>query len=211
MARPALQIGFHDHCFDGSRPRPPSSGSTATRYGRARLEQVAFRGLAHRPGSSSARKRSPGKRTRWSTRYTRDPRLTWWFDTTRAQFESRTTRPIPRDTSGRKFWTHAKAARASWRASAGIGSAGISRRSAELVDWAEVIGRSAVPDAKSAVELTQPAMQLISSSRRARTPSCAAAHPRALGAATLRSVARALGAAAARAAARQHRRRWCGW
>jgi hypothetical protein len=51
MARPALQIGYHDHCFDGV-----ASSATFLRFYRERvrpglgMEQVGLRGLAHRAG-----------------------------------------------------------------------------------------------------------------------------------------------------------------
>jgi hypothetical protein len=165
MPRPALQICYHDHCFDGV-----ASSATFLRFYRDRmkpgleLERIGFRGLAHRAGQLFDEEAFAGEENAVvDFRFTRDPRLTWWFDHHQSAFESAADESHFRaDTSGHKFWDPtAKSCtrflaricrdRFAWDFSA----------LTELVDWAEVIDGAQFPDARSAVELTRPALQLM--------------------------------------------------
>src|SRR5712691_7015492 len=107
MQRPALQICYHDHCFDGV-----ASAATFLRFFREKIEpglqpgQVALKGLAHRAGQLFGEDVFAGEQTAVvDFRFTRDPRLTWWFDHHQSAFETPQDEAAFRaDTSGRKFW-----------------------------------------------------------------------------------------------------------
>src|SRR5256714_3558071 len=107
MARPVLQIGYHDHCFDGV-----ASSATFLRFYRDKvrpelsMDQIAFRGLAHRAGQLFGEEAFAGEENAVvDFRYSRDPRLTWWFDHHQSAFESPDDETHFRaDLSGRKFW-----------------------------------------------------------------------------------------------------------
>lgn len=165
MARPVLQIGYHDHCFDGV-----ASSATFLRFYREKIrpglavDRVAVRGLAHRAGQLFGDEVFAGEENAvLDFRYTKDPRLTWWFDHHQSAFASPEDEEHFRaDASGRKFWD--PTAKSCTRFLAGVcrDRFGWDFSSlAELIDWAEVIDGAQFPDAKTAVELTQPAMQLM--------------------------------------------------
>jgi hypothetical protein len=165
MARPALQIGYHDHCFDGV-----ASSATFLRFYRDKvrpavaMDQVALRGLAHRAGQLFGEEVFAGEENAVvDFRYTKDPRLTWWFDHHQSAFESPADEAHFRaDTSGRKFWDPAAKSCTRFLARVCRDRFGWDLSPlAELIDWAEVIDGAQFPDARTAVELTEPAMQLM--------------------------------------------------
>ena len=104
---PALQIGYHDHCFDGV-----ASAATFLRFYREKirpgleLAQVGLRGLAHRAGQLFGGDVFAGEENAVvDFRYTPDPRLTWWFDHHQSAFlTAADAEHFRRDTSGRKFY-----------------------------------------------------------------------------------------------------------
>jgi hypothetical protein len=165
MARPALQIGYHDHCFDGV-----ASAATFLRFYREKvepgvgIEQVALRGLAHRAGQLFGDEAFAGEENAVvDFRYTTDPRLTWWFDHHQSAFESpRDESHFRADTSGRKFWdpTAKSCTRFLARTCQERFGWDLAPLSA-LIEWAEVIDGALFPDPQTAVELTEPAMQLM--------------------------------------------------
>src|SRR5258708_13838540 len=159
---PALQICYHDHCFDGV-----ASAATFLRFYREKVRPVkdpALKGRAHRAGQLFGEDVFSGDENAVvDFRFSADPRLTWWFDHHQSAFETASDEAAFRaDTSGHKFWDPtAKSCtrflarvcrdRFGWDDSPLV----------ELVDWAEVIDGAQFPDAKTAVELTQPALQLM--------------------------------------------------
>src|SRR5204862_524015 len=76
----ALQICYHDHCFDGV-----ASAATFLRFYRDKLKpraaDVSFRGMAHRAGQLFPPDAFSGDENAVvDFRFSADPRLTWWFD-----------------------------------------------------------------------------------------------------------------------------------
>ena len=162
---PQLQLCYHDHCFDGV-----ASAAIFLRFYQEKirrglqLDQVGLRGLAHRAGQLFGDEVFAGEENAVvDFRYSTDPRLTWWFDHHQSAFESPAEEAQFRaDTSGRKFWdptaksctrflAHTCRDRFGWNFSP----------LQELIDWAEIIDGAQFPDARSAVELTHPALQLM--------------------------------------------------
>src|SRR5438132_4368924 len=165
MPRPSLQICYHDHCFDGV-----ASAATFLRFYREKVkpglpdERVAFKGMAHRAGQLFGEEVFAGEENAVvDFRYTPDPRLTWWFDHHQSAFESKEDEAHFRaDNSGHKFWD--PTAKSCTRFLARICRDRFGwdfSPLTELIDWAEVIDGALFPDARSAVELTHPALQLM--------------------------------------------------
>ena len=102
---PALQICYHDHCFDGV-----ASAATFLRFYREKVKpgvaDVAFKGMAHRAGQLFGEDAFAGEENAVvDFRFSPDPRLTWWFDHHQSAFETPADeQAFKADRSGRKFW-----------------------------------------------------------------------------------------------------------
>ncbi len=159
---PALQICYHDHCFDGV-----SSAATFLRFYREKVRQpqsVAFKGMAHRAGQLFGPDVFAGDENAVvDFRFSADPRLTWWFDHHQSAFETAADEAaFKADTSGRKFWD--PTAKSCTRFLARVVAEKFGWDPAplrELIDWAEIIDGALFPDPQTAVELRDPAMQLM--------------------------------------------------
>jgi hypothetical protein len=159
---PALQIAYHDHCFDGV-----ASGATFLRFYREKVKPVAdvsFKGMAHRAGQLFGEDVFAGEvNAVVDFRFSPDPRLTWWFDHHQSAFETPADEAAFRaDKSGKKFWD--PTARSCTRFLARIAQEKFGwdpSPLSELIEWAEVIDGALFPNPQTAVELTDPAMQLM--------------------------------------------------
>ena len=159
---PALQICYHDHCFDGV-----ASAATFLRFYREKVRKVsdvAFKGMAHRAGQLFGPDVFAGDENAVvDFRFSTDPRLTWWFDHHQSAFETPADEAAFRaDTSGRKFWDPAAKSCTRFLARVCAEKFGWSPEPLrELIDWAEIIDGALFPDPQTAVELRDPAMQLM--------------------------------------------------
>jgi hypothetical protein len=160
---PALQICYHDHCFDGV-----SSAATFLRFYREKVKpgitEVGLKGMAHRAGQLFGEDAFAGDENAVvDFRFSADPRLTWWFDHHQSAFETKADElAFKADRSGRKFWD--PAAKSCTRFIARTVEAKFGWDPAplrELIDWAEVIDGALFPNPQMAVSLTDPAMQLM--------------------------------------------------
>jgi hypothetical protein len=160
---PALRICYHDYCFDGV-----ASAATFLRFYRDRvkpgLTDVSFQGMAHRAGQLFPPDVFSGDENAVvDFRFSADPRLTWWFDHHQSAFETPADKAaFKADTSGRKFWD--PAAKSCTRFLARIAGQKFGWNASplqELIDWAEVIDGALFPNPTMAVQLTDPAMQLM--------------------------------------------------
>lgn len=160
---PALQICYHDHCFDGV-----ASAATFLRFYRERvrpdLPEVALKGLAHRAGQLFGPDVFAGEENAVvDFRFSADPRLTWWFDHHQSAFETEDDeRAFRADQSGRKFWD--PAAKSCTRFLARVAQQQFGWHPAplqELIHWAEIIDGALFESPQMAVGLTDPAMQLM--------------------------------------------------
>jgi len=156
-------VGYHGHCFDGM-----SSAALVTRVLRE-LEgaELAFtyRGLDHQPGGSHVPEAilSADINAVVDFRYSMSERLTWWFDhhvsgivgdAERAHFAA--------DATGRKFFEPSYGSCCQLihdiaQARFGLDLSGL----ADLVAWADRIDAARFTDAQMAVELREPALQLM--------------------------------------------------
>ena len=160
---PELQICYHDHCFDGV-----ASAATFLRFYREKVKSaagsVAFKGMAHRAGPLFGDDAFAGDENAVvDFRFSADPRLTWWFDHHQSAFETAADEAAFRaDRSGRKFWDPAAKSCTRFLARTVEEKFGWDPSPLrELIEWAEVIDGALFPDARMAVALTDPAMQLM--------------------------------------------------
>src|SRR4051812_3762620 len=159
---PALQICFHDHCFDGV-----ASAATFLRFYREKVRpvsDVSLKGMAHRAGQLFGSDVFAGDENAVvDFRFSADPRLTWWFDHHQSAFETASDQAaFKADTTGRKFWDPAAKSCTRFLARMAQERFGWNPEPLrELIDWAEIIDGALFPDPQMAVALTEPAMQLM--------------------------------------------------
>jgi hypothetical protein len=96
-------------------------------------------------------------------RYSQDPRLSWWFDHHASAFQLPGDEAHFRaDATGRKFYDPAAKSCAKFVARVLSGQFGWDDRPlAELIEWAEIIDGALFKSAAMAVELKEPALQLM--------------------------------------------------
>ena len=162
MAR-KVTVLHHDNCFDGVA----SATVFTALYVKAIDPQGRFRyrGVHHRTGNPY----EPG----WfdgdvnavvDFRYTIDSRLTWWFDHHASAFANAEERQhFEGDVSGRKFYDPDARSCTKFIARVGKDKFGWEAGALQdLIDWADLIDGAQFPSARFAVELREPALQLMS-------------------------------------------------
>ncbi|MGH9470242.1 MAG: phosphoesterase [Terriglobia bacterium] len=160
-ANKRLLVCFHDRCFDGA-----SSAAFFTRLYQARISpgaEVSYRGLVHRAGQLFDEGMFSGDENAIvDFKYSSSSRLTWWFDHHQSAFLSDAdAQHFQQDRSGRKFYN--PEFRSCTKLIAHIAATRFDFRPddlEELVYWADVIDGAQYPDAKTAVEMKAPAMQI---------------------------------------------------
>jgi hypothetical protein len=158
-----LKVLFHDNCFDGA-----SSAAVFTRFYKERVRPdatVSYEGLHHKAGGAPI---DPAVFTGDENaivdfRYAQDPRLTWWFDHHVSAFQVEGDEAhFRRDTSGRKFHDGARKSCTKYLADVARERFGWDPSPLqELIDWAELIDGASFASPEQAVELKEPALQLM--------------------------------------------------
>jgi hypothetical protein len=165
MAPPRVKVLFHDNCFDGA-----ASASLFARFYAARIDSSAtfeFTGKSHGPSSLgpvySEDSFDGDVNAVVDFRYSPDPRLEWWFDHHVSAFPTPADEQRfrgqpgahqffdPKARSCAKFLADTCARTFGWDYSA----------HAELVHWADIIDGAQFESPKAAVELADPALQLM--------------------------------------------------
>lgn len=156
-----VKIFYHDRCFDGA-----SSAALFSRFYAERIRsdvEFTFSGLLHRAGALFNEADFTGDENAIvDFKYSSSPRITWWFDHHQSAFLTPDdAEHFEQDQSNQKFYdpdfkscTSFIAATAEQRF--GFNPAPV----AELVRWTDIIDGALYPDAKTAVEMNAPAMQL---------------------------------------------------
>ena len=156
-----VRVLYHDHCFDGA-----ASAAFFSRFIAGAVHpgaEFAYTGMAHKASQLFEPDLFDGDENAIvDFKYSSDPRLTWWFDHHQSAFLSpEDAEHYQRDRSGKKLYDPnfksctsfiCEVARERW----GFEAPDL----ADLVYWATIIDGAQYPDARTAVELGAPAMQL---------------------------------------------------
>jgi hypothetical protein len=157
-----LKVLYHDNCFDGA-----TSAALFSQFYREKVRKdadIVLLGMTHKLGDAFP----PGvfdaeENACVDFRYSSSPGLTWWFDHHESAFMSPDDEAHFRaDQSGRKFYDPKARSCSKFLAETTAAKFGWDTRPyAELIRWADIIDGAQFPDAKTAVELKEPALQLM--------------------------------------------------
>jgi hypothetical protein len=156
-----VKVFYHDRCFDGA-----SSAALFSRFYSERIRndvEFVYSGLLHRAGSLFNEDDFDGDENAIvDFKYSSSPNITWWFDHHESAFLTpEDAAHFEQDQSSRKFYDPAFRSCTSFIATIteqrfGFDPAPVT----ELVHWTDIIDGALYPDAKTAVEMKEPAMQL---------------------------------------------------
>jgi len=157
-----LRVLYHDNCFDGL-----ASAAVFSSFYRGKIlpgAAIEYEGLTHKAGQRIDEDLfGSNGNVIVDFKYSASGKLTWWFDHHQSAFLSETDElHFRQDTSGKKFHdptykSCTKFIAAVARDKFGFEDPGL----AELVRWADIIDGAQFPNAQFAVELKEPAMQLM--------------------------------------------------
>jgi hypothetical protein len=155
------RVLYHDHCFDGA-----ASAAFFSRFIAGAVHPDAefrYTGMAH--GASQpfdAALFDGDENAIVDFKYSSNPRLTWWFDHHQSAFLTpEDAEHYRRDTSGRKLYDPGyKSCTAFICTVAGERFGFHAPDLADLVHWSLIIDGAQYPDARTAVEMGEPAMKL---------------------------------------------------
>jgi hypothetical protein len=156
-----LKVFFHDRCFDGA-----SSAALFSRFYRERVSgdvQFTFSGLLHRAGSLFNDDDFTGEQNAIvDFKYSPSPKITWWFDHHESAFLSAADAAhFEHEQSNCKFYDPSFKSCTSFISMIAQQRFGFDPAPvADLVHWADIIDGALYADAKTAVEMREPAMQL---------------------------------------------------
>ena len=156
-----LKVLYHDRCFDGA-----SSAALFSRFYRERISgdvEFEFSGLLHRAGSLFNEADFTGDQNAIvDFKYSPSPKITWWFDHHESAFLSPADAAhFEQEQSNRKFYDPSFKSCTSFISMIATEHFGFNPSPvADLVKWADIIDGALYPDAKTAVEMKEPAMQL---------------------------------------------------
>jgi hypothetical protein len=161
-ATPKVKVLFHNRCFDGV-----TSAALFSRFYTERIDphvQLSYQGLVHKTGDPFPPDAFDGDvNAVVDFRYSRSPRLTWWFDHHLSAF------PTPEDEadfradrSDKKFFDPKAKSCSKFLADTVASRFGFDTGPLEeLIRWADVIDSAGFRDAEEAVALEAPALQLM--------------------------------------------------
>src|SRR5437588_12356921 len=156
-----VKVFYHDRCFDGA-----SSAALFSRFYAERIRndvEFVFSGLLHRAGSLFNEADFDGNENGIvDFKYSSSRKITWWFDHHQSAFLSpEDAAHFEQDQSTRKFYDPDFKSCTNFIATIAEQRFGFNPASvAELVHWTDVIDGAMYQDAKTAVEMKEPAMQL---------------------------------------------------
>lgn len=156
-----VKVFYHDKCFDGA-----SSAALFSRFYRERIRgdaEFTFSGLLHRAGALFTEADFDGEENAIvDFKYSSSPKITWWFDHHLSAFLSpEDAAHFERDQSNRKFYDPDFKSCTSFIAMIAQERFGFDPAPvADLVRWTDIIDAAGYSDAKTAVEMQEPAMKL---------------------------------------------------
>ena len=156
-----VRVFYHDKCFDGA-----SSAALFSRFYRERIRndvEFVYSGLLHRAGALFNENDFNGDENAIvDFKYSSSPKVTWWFDHHESAFLSPADAAhFEQDQSNRKFYDPDFKSCTSFIAIVAEERFGFNPAPvAELVQWTDIIDGALYPDARTAVEMREPAMKL---------------------------------------------------
>lgn len=156
-----VRVFYHDKCFDGA-----SSAALFSRFYRERIRnnvEFVFSGLLHRAGALFNEKDFDGEENAIvDFKYSSSPQITWWFDHHESAFLTPADAAhFEQDQSNRKFYDPDFKSCTSFIATIAEQRFGFNPQPvADLVKWTDIIDGAMYPDARTAVEMKEPAMKL---------------------------------------------------
>jgi len=155
------RVLYHDHCFDGA-----ASAAYFSRFIAGAVHPDAefrYTGMAHKASQLFDAALFDGDENAIvDFKYSSDPRLTWWFDHHQSAFlNAADAEHFRQDTSGRKLYDPNYKSCTSFIAKVAAERWGFRAPDLDdLLKWSLIIDGAQYPDARTAVELGAPAMQL---------------------------------------------------
>jgi len=156
-----VKVFYHDRCFDGA-----SSAALFSRFYAERIRnncEFLYSGLLHRAGALFNEADFTGDENAIvDFKYSSSPKITWWFDHHESAFLTPADAAhFEQDQSNCKFYDPSFKSCTSFIATVAEQGFGFNPAPvAELVQWTDIIDGALYADAKSAVEMKEPAMQL---------------------------------------------------
>jgi len=156
-----VRVLYHDHCFDGA-----ASAAFFSRFIKGAVHPDAefrYTGMAHKASQQFDPAMFDGDENAIvDFKYAPVPNLTWWFDHHQSAFLSSADQEHYRqDTSGRKLYDARFKSCTAFIAQVARDRFGFRAPDLdELVEWSLIIDGAQYPNAKTAVELGEPAMKL---------------------------------------------------
>jgi hypothetical protein len=156
-----VRVFYHDRCFDGA-----CSAALFSRFYSERIrDDVRFEygGLLHRAGALFNEDDFTGDENAIvDFKYSSSKKITWWFDHHESAFLTpEDASHFERDSSNRKFYDPSFKSCTRFLAVIAEQRFGFNPASmAEVIHWAEIIDGALYQDAKTAVEMREPAMKL---------------------------------------------------
>ena len=156
-----VKVFYHDRCFDGA-----SSAALFSRFYAERIRnscEFVYSGLLHRAGALFNEADFTGDENAIvDFKYSSSPKITWWFDHHESAFLTPADAAhFEQDQSNCKFYDPSFKSCTSFIATVAEQRFGFNPAPvAELVQWTDIIDGALYADAKSAVEMKEPAMQL---------------------------------------------------
>jgi hypothetical protein len=156
-----VRVFYHDKCFDGT-----ASAALFARFYQERIRDGAeftFSGLVHRAGALFDESKFDGDENAIvDFKYSTSRRITWWFDHHQSAFlTAEDAAHFEQQQSSRKFYDPDFRSCTKFIATIAEQRFGFDPRPvSELVEWADIVDGAQFRDAKTAVEMREPAMQL---------------------------------------------------
>jgi hypothetical protein len=156
-----IQVLYHDHCFDGA-----ASAAYFTRFMQGVFypdAEFAYTGMAHKASQLFEDALFDGDvNAIVDFKYSSNDKLTWWFDHHQSAFLTpEDAKHFARDHSGKKLYDPSFKSCTRFISTVAKERFGFSAPDLEeLVTWANIIDGAQYLDAKTAVELGEPAMKL---------------------------------------------------
>jgi hypothetical protein len=156
-----VRVFFHDKCFDGA-----ASAALFSRFYRERIRddvKFEFSGLVHRAGALFEESKFDGDENAIvDFKYSTSPKITWWFDHHQSAFLTpEDAAHFEQNPSSKKFYDPDFKSCTKFIATIAERSFGFNPAPVqELIQWADIVDGAQFPNAKSAVEMREPAMKI---------------------------------------------------